>query len=296
MNVYANNIANVNTVGYKVLRPSFADCLYTLEHPAPAKAGLVTPAFPNGSPAAEQEQAEGAEGDIAGGGVAGGGEPAAVLSEYTAANWETGHGVYVAKTDFMFTQGGFRNSEQPLDYAIGGEQFFMVQDRNGDTHLTRDGSFTITNITPDAEGRGTWQLVNGMGEFVLDNAGEHITVPFVYEVKLNPDTGEFERVSDEPTDVIDYGELKPMIGLYEVPNVFGLDQAPNNHFEVTPRSGETTAVPDERKVLFENYLENSAVDLATEMVHVIEAQRGYQINSKMITTSDELMRIANALR
>ena len=129
MNIYSHNISNVNTVGFKSLRPSFADCLYTVQRP-------------------------------------------------TEPEWQTGHGQYVMKTDFMWDQGGFVMSEQQLDFAIAGESFFMVRDERGDTYLTREGAFQASHINDDH-----WELVNGRGEFVLDNEGNHITVPFVTETR-----------------------------------------------------------------------------------------------------------------
>ena len=83
MNIYSNNIANVNTVGFKSLRPSFADCIYTIQR------------------ATEPE-------------------------------WQTGHGQYVMKTDFMWDKGPFVQTEQPLDFAIANDNFFMVRDERGD--------------------------------------------------------------------------------------------------------------------------------------------------------------------
>ncbi|MDR0222905.1 MAG: flagellar hook-basal body protein [Oscillospiraceae bacterium] len=227
LNIYANNIANVNTVGFKAERPGFAECIYTLQQP----------------PRTE---------------------------------WETGHGQYTMKTDLMWEEGSFISTDQPLDYALPNSDFFMVVDKNGDTFLTRDGAFTIT-FTGEQ-----WELVNGMGEFVLDYEGNHIAVPF--------ETDE----EGAPTENIDYPLLTPMIGVYSVPNNWGLDQANNNHFAVTGRSGPAAPNPDADKV--EGALEMSTTDLAGDMVRIIETQRSYQLSAKIVQTSDEFMRIVNNLR
>ncbi|MCL2633502.1 MAG: flagellar hook-basal body protein [Oscillospiraceae bacterium] len=231
LNIYANNIANLNTVGYKPLRPSFAECIYTLQHP----------------PRTE---------------------------------WETGHGQYVMKTDLMWSEGSFIFSDQPLDFALPNSDFFMVLDRYGNTFLTRDGSFTITNMGTELEPQ--WELVNGFGEFVLDYEGNRIPVPF----EIN-DAG-------IQTNEIDYAALIPMIGVFSVANNWGLDQASNNHFVITERSGAPVPNPDADKV--QGALEMSATDLAGDMVRIIETQRSYQLNAKVVQTSDELMRIVNNLR
>lgn len=231
MDVTANNIANVNTVGYKALRPSFADCIYT-----------------------EQRATE--------------------------PEWDTGHGQYLNKTDFMWDIGGFTGSDQPLDYALPNDGFFMVRDYNGRDYLTRDGAFQITNVGDH------WELVNANGDFVLDYDGNHITVPF----KVELDEEGVEIVSNE----IDYVELTENIGVFTVPNNWGLAQDDSNHFLVTERSGDP--VPDRDADKLEYYLERSSVDLAQEMVEMIVFQRGYQINAKIVQTADEMQQIANNLR
>ncbi|MBP3857782.1 MAG: flagellar hook-basal body protein [Ruminiclostridium sp.] len=257
MNIYSNNIANVNTVGYKSLRPSFADCLYQ-------------------------------------------------VYRRTEPEWQTGHGQFVMKTDFMWEQGGFVLSEQGLDFAIAGESFFMVRDERGNTYLTRDGAFNMTQIDDH------WELVNARGEFVLDNDGNHITIPFRTAASTNvkedetgngtiPDAAgreDINTVRDDSvvTTEVDYEALTDMIGLFGVPNNWGLNQGEDNHFVVTPRSGDPVPVTEQERKLLNGALELSTVDLAAEMVHLIETQRSYQLSSRVVTTSDELMNIANTLR
>ena len=246
LNVYANNIANINTIGYKALRPSFAECIYTLQNPP-------------------REQ------------------------------WQTGHGQYTHKTDLMWEQGGLVFTDQPLDYAIPGEGFFMTLDRNGDTYLTRDGRFGITNTGE------RWELVNGFGDFVLDYDGERIVVPFeVHHYRIN-ENGTRVRVmnaeeADESvqTDYIDYSALYNMIGVFNVPNNWGLDQSGDNRFVVTARSGNPIADRAADKV--EMAIENSTTDLAGEMVRLIETQRSYQFSAKLVQVSDEIMKTVNNLR
>jgi len=233
LNIYANNIANVNTVGFKAMRPSFAECLY-------------------------------------------------VRYRETEPQWETGHGQYVMKTDLMWQEGQFVMSDQPLDFALPNDGFFMVIDRFGETYLTRDGAFSIT-FNEDV---GAWELVSAMGEYVLDYDGNHIQIPF--EIVVDADGNEVV------TSIVDYVALEQMIGVYTVANNWGLDNVDKNRFAVTPRSGEAIPAPEYDKVRMA--LEMSTVDLAGDMVRIIETQRAYQLAAKIIQTSDEFMRIANNLR
>lgn len=240
MNIYSHNISNVNTVGFKSLRPSFADCIYTIQR-------------------------------------------------QTEPEWQTGHGQYIMKTDFMWEQGSFTMTEQDLDFAIPNDNFFMVLDERGDTYLTRDGSFEITQIDDH------WELVSGRGEFVLDNEGNHIIVPFLTEERnILDEDGYVIGTEEYVTNNIDFNTLTDMIGLYEVENNWGLNQGEDNHYVVTDRSGQPVASED--REIVRQALEMSTVDLASEMVHLIETQRSYQLNARVVTTSDELMSIANNLR
>lgn len=231
MNVTANNISNVNTIGYKALRPSFADCIYT-------------------------EQRE------------------------TEPEWDTGHGQYLNKTDFMWDIGGFTETERALDYALPNDGFFMVRDYNGDEYLTRDGAFHITNVGDH------WELVNANGDFVLDYDGNHIQIEFLTE--------EDEEGNIVETTDIDYATLTESIGVFTVPNNFGLAQDDGNHFLVTENSGAAVPNPDLEKMQF--FTERSSVDLATEMVNMIIFQRGYQLDSRIVQIADEMQQIANNLR
>ena len=223
LNIYGNNIANINTFGYQTIRPSFADTLYSVQRS-------------------------------------------------TEPEWQTGHGAYIQKTDLMYAESSLYYTERPLDFALPNEGFFAVQDRYGDVHYTRDGAFSMTQAA-----EGDWYLVSGDGEYVLDYDGNRIVVPF----------------NDEGT-VADYDELAGMIGVFKFENVYGIEAAGTNRYAATERSGEVTAAPEFDKL--QGVLVTSNVELSDQMVKLIETQRGYQISSRVVTTSDEFTRIANNLR
>lgn len=223
LNVYGNNIANINTYGYQTLRPDFADTLYSVQRA-------------------------------------------------TEPDWQTGHGAYVQKTDLMFEESSFYFSDMMTDFAPAGEGFFAVQDRYGEINYTRDGSFNMTQAET-----GEWYLVSGSGEYVMDYDMNRIVIPF-----------------DEETNLPDYTELKNMVGVFTFDNPYGLEAKGTNRYVSTDRSGAATA--DRGMDKLQGALVTSNVDLATQMVKLIETQRAYQISSRVVTTSDEFTRIANNLR
>lgn len=246
LEVYGNNIANVNTYGYQTLRADFADCIY------------------------ESYRRDFVDSDNDG------------EKDILETDWQTGHGAYMQKTALMFSESHFYETGIMLDYAIAGEGFFAVQNRWGETNYTRDGSFGMTQIDDEVAAEGTenadWYLVSDAGEYVLDYEGNRIVVPF----------------EDENRSSVDYSALTAMIGVYDFPNPYGLDALGTNRYSATGRSGEPVANPFEEKL--EGVLIVSNVDLATQMVKLIETQRAYQISSRVVTTADELARIANNLR
>lgn len=224
LNVYGNNIANVNTVGYQSIRPSFADCIYSVQRA-------------------------------------------------TEPDWQSGHGTYIQKTDVMFNESHFYYTERPLDFAIAGEGFFAIENRRySDINFTRDGAFEMQQADT-----GEWYLVTGAADYVLDYEGNRIVVPF-----------------NEEGTVPDYDRLAQMIGVFKFENVYGIDAGANNRYIQTEKTGAATAAPGMEKL--QGVLVVSNVDLAEQMVKLIETQRAYQISSRVVTTSDEFARIANNLR
>lgn len=186
-------------------------------------------------------------------------------------DWQTGHGAYVQNTDLLFAESSFTTSDSPLDFALPNEGFFGVMDEYGNVSYTRDGAFGMSN-----QGDGTWALVTGDGEFVLDYEGNRISVPFTED------------------GVADYDAILNSIGVFKFDNPYGIEATGSNLYASTERSGE--AVADTSLIKLQYTLINSNVDLANEMVKLIETQRSYQLCSKVVQTADELARIANNLR
>jgi flagellar basal-body rod protein FlgG len=243
----SNNLANVNTSGFKKMRADFEDLLYQTVKTA-------------GTPATEDT--------------------------VTPVGVQMGHGVKVAATQRMFTQGALQNTDNVYDMAISGEGFFRIQMYDGSWAYTRDGAFKV-----DSDGR----LVTSNGYWVLPDIimpkgflPEKITVSKDGRVSvLVPQIDE-----NEPVDV---GRIE----LYRFPNPVGLTAVGENLFKISNASGDP--IPgrpgyEGMGQIIHKFLEMSNVSVVREMVDLIVAQRAYEFNSKTIQTSDNMLGTATTLK
>lgn len=253
----ANNIANVNTIGYKSQEASFKSLLYqNLQSTSTNNAGELKP---------------------------------------VAA--EVGLGSRVAAITSDFDQGKLTPSTNPFAMAIEGKGFFQVRVPSGEIQYTRDGNF---NVSPTDQGN---LLCTTDGYPVLDTNGNNIYFPTdknSTDVILNQDgtlgfadtAGHFQAITNNGQPV--------KIGLVEFNNPAGLSKESGNNFSVTPASGdpilEGTSDLITPSKIHQKYIESSNVDVANEMVNLIVAQRAYEMNSKAIQATDEMMQQANNLR
>jgi flagellar basal-body rod protein FlgG len=240
----ANNLANVNTTGFKKSRVNFQDLVYETIRPAGAEttAGVTLP--------------EGIQ---------------------------VGHGVRPSAIAKLFTPGAAIQTGQPLDLYIEGDGFFQVELPDGTTAYTRDGSFKInqegTVLTADG-----YELTPG------------ITIPTDAElVTVTPDGNVLARVPGDNSP-----QALGTIELVRFPNSAGLDaRLGHNLLLETEASGTpTSGTPglDGLGTLAQGFLENSNVQVVEEILALIIAQRAYEANSKVITTSDEMLQVANQIR
>lgn len=182
----------------------------------------------------------------------------------------------------MMTQGAMLQTGNPLDIAIQGDGFFKVQMPDGSDAYTRDGSFKR-----DANGL----LVTSDGYHL----SPEITVPAgATSISVSPN-GAVSAIlpgSGEPT-------LLGNITLTRFTNPNGLTRLGQNLYQQGGGSGTgTDGAPgaDGNGTLAAGFLEGSNVQIVDEMVRMITAQRAYEINSKAITTSDEMLQTVNQLK
>lgn len=204
-------------------------------------------------------------------------QPGAASSQATTvpSGLMIGTGVRAIGTEHILTQGSVLSTENPLDLAIQGNGYFQVQKPDGTLAYTRDGSFT-----KDANG----QIVTANG-YPLSPP---ITIPSnAISVSITTDgiVSYSQAGVTAPTQV---GNIQ----LANFVNSGGLQNAGQNLFLETASSGTATPnTPGTNGVglVSQGFVETSNVNVAEELVNMIVAQRGYEMNSKAITTSDQML-------
>lgn len=248
----SNNLANINTTGYKKETAEFKSLLYQTI----------------------QDQSYDNNGDPKPYGV------------------QVGLGVRNSAINSQYTQGILNETSNDLDFAIDGKGFFMVQTQDGGTAYTRDGSFQFANGTQGLT------LATSDGNPVLDTNGEPIVLDSTYDTD--------KLVIDEQGELCypdSTGATVPIgiqLGIAQFNNPSGLQKLTNSLLKETDASGtarlEVSDTGLQQSTVKQGYLEGSNVQAVDEMVNLIVAQRAYEMNSKVITAADEMMRQANNLR
>jgi flagellar basal-body rod protein FlgG len=216
----SNDIANVDTTGYKEVRLGFRDLVYNLERGMPVGAGAAL--------------------------VDGGRQ---------------------------FSQGALQQTDSPFALALSGPGFFQVRRPDGTLALTRSGDFGV-----DANG----QLVDG--------SGNRLAPPVTLPKGTSPDD-----VSTSPAGLVKVKQTTVgQIDVYSVDATSQLQPVGGSLFVPTAGSGPIHRISGTS--IQQGFLEASNVDLGDAMTNVIDAQRSYQLDSRVIQTQDQLMQIANEIR
>ena len=195
---------------------------------------------------------------------------------------DVGLGVQAVGTVRRNTQGGLVQTQNQLDVAIDGRGYFTVNLPDGDQAYTRDGSFRLS-----AEG----QIVNGSG-YEIDPG---VVLPAnTTKIEIS-DTGIVSAFVDNDPVPVEIGQLT----LATFVNDAGMRPLGDNLLQATVASGDAIpSLPGDEGVgiLRQGYLESSNVDIVRQITDLIQAQRAYEMNSKAISTADEMMSAANQIR
>jgi flagellar basal-body rod protein FlgG len=240
LDIVANNLANVNTTGFKKSKIEFQDLLYQTTRTAGAEAG-------------------------------GGNQVPTGL--------QIGHGSRAVATSKVFTTGELTQTGEKLDVAIQGDGFFEVQLPDGGRAYTRDGALKTASDGRIVTSEGL-PLQNGFQP--IPTGTTSITI----------------SSSGEVTATGSSGSTSFKVQLTRFPNPSGLESIGRNLLRETTASGSAEmGNPGENGFgeLAQGYLEMSNVKVVEEMVNMIVAQRAYEVNSKAVQASDEMMQMSNNL-
>jgi flagellar basal-body rod protein FlgG len=240
MRVIANNLANVNTTGFKRDRASFETLAYQ---------AITAPGAPS-------------SGD----------------NKY-ATGLNLGSGVQIAGTERIDTQGTLQTTGNALDMAIEGNGFFQVQMPDGSTGYTRAGNFNLT-----AEGT----VVTSDGKPLIPQ----IQVPEGATAITIGNDGTVSATLPGQAEATELGRIETA----RFANPTGLQSLGDNMLKETAASGAPqvgAAGAEGRGSIRQGSLEGSNVNVVEELVDMIETQRAYEVNSKMIKATDEMLQYVN---
>ena len=210
--------------------------------------------------------------------------PGATSAEGTTmpSGLQVGLGVKPVSVHKVFEEGQLVNTGNPLDLAIEGDGFFQITRPNGEIAYTRDGTFKL-----DSEGR----IVNSEG-YALE---PEITIPSdATQITVSAD-GKITVLQAGSTEPVEVGQIE----IVKFPNPGGLKAIGKNLFLETPSSGAPiTGNPGQDGLgsIQQGFVELSNVNIVEEMIQMIISQRAYEMNSKAIQASDEMLQTANNLR
>jgi len=236
----SNNLANINTTGFKRSQVNFQDLLYDKKY------------------IAGSESAQGFE------------IPSGI---------QLGGGVRPISTSKVFSQGNQQSTGRPLDLSIEGNGFFQISRPDGTIAYTRDGAFEL----------------NSKGEIVTAEGlplTPSVTIQNAKEISIGRDGTVF--IKDSNGIIQNAGQIM----LANFSNPAGLESLGRNMYAETIASGSPiVSVPGQQGTgeVYQFALENSNVETVTELVNLITAQRAYEINSRAIKASDEMLSTINNL-
>jgi flagellar basal-body rod protein FlgG len=242
--VISNNIANMNTVGYKKQRAEFEDLLYQDVQRAGSQSSDTGTIVPTGI--------------------------------------QIGAGVTTGSVYRITTQGSPTQTGNTLDLAVNGLGYFQVLLPSGETAYTRAGNLSMS---------ATGQIVTSDGYPILPQ----ITIPAGSTGLTISPAGQVQVLAGTATTPTTVGQIQ----LATFFNEAGMEATGNNLYMETAASGPpTVGLPNANGVgaIMQGYTEASNVDPVTEISSLIVAQRAYEMNSKVISTADQMLQTNNQMK
>lgn len=196
---------------------------------------------------------------------------------------QIGSGTRIVSTPSVFNQGVLEQTGRDLDISIEGDGFFEVSLGNGESAYTRGGSLAV-----NADG----DLVTQSGDIIQPTVNIQ---PGTQSISIGTD-GSLSGIPPGATEATDLGA---QITLSIFPNSAGLRNLGRNLYQATEASGTATSVTagtEGSGTLRQGFLEGSNVNVAEELIRMVLAQRSFEMNSKVIRTSDEMLNALNQMR
>lgn len=271
LDILANNMANIGTVGFKRKEATFEDILTSMKEQPPSfqKEGRLSPL-----------------------------------------GYTQGWGAKLSQVQMQMTQGSLQPTGNETDVAIEGDGLFEVEITSVDAAgnavktkaYTRDGAFQLTVAEGDHE---NVYLATKEGHLVLNKDGGYIAIPNGYKIEIDANGQVTARDASQPEQpAVPVGQLsvkraaRPQLLQQVGDNLFAVPAA-----LIDPVTGENKVVTDPEanpaapKIsVRQRHLEMSNVNLADEMTELMMVQRAFQLNSRALSISDKMMELANNLR
>ncbi|MNJ32252.1 Flagellar basal-body rod protein FlgG [compost metagenome] len=257
LDLLADNLANSNTVGYKGKQATFEETLTAVKQQ---------------------------------------GDKFKLDGRASALGYQMGFGSKLSQITMNSKQGNLASTGNSTDVAIEGNALFKVSlSANGPIAYTRGGDF---HLQPNPENEEEAYLVNGQGYYVLDEENQRITLPANGQFTIDTNGGITALQGEE---VVGLGAVQVAVivrpdalerrdnGLYELAGGATEEQVFINNNLIDPQSTQ-------RAVLRQGMIESSNVDMAGTMAELIQVQRTYQLAARALTSSDNMMNLANNLR
>lgn len=282
MDIIGNNISNVNTIGYKTSRTVFQDIF------SQTISSATTPTEARGGTNAKQ----------------------------------VGLGTTISDIGMNMTEGSTQSTSNSLDFAIAGEGFFVIRSDDGGYVYTRNGALKVDSQGYLVTANGHYVMAVALNDENIDDqdedgipdilqngafSDEAAEPPTIDKIQLSG-TMEVDDGSGETVKLSDYAVdgngfvtairadtgTKVILGrlvLATFANAAGLEKIGSSYYRVSSNSGAADIgfVGDGRGTLNSGSLEMSNVDLATELTNMIITQRGFQANSRVVTTTDTML-------
>ncbi|WP_282938774.1 flagellar hook-basal body protein [Paenibacillus sp. RC67] len=269
LDLLSNNIANIDTNGYKRKEASFQDVLTSVKQ----------------QPEGFQKQ-----------------------GRLSPLGYNQGWGARLVQAQLNMGQGSLEPTGNDLDLAVEGNGLFEInsvtKDANGaltaQTVWTRDGSFQVSPSDNPAD--ADFFLMTKDGRYVMGTDDTPIRIPANHKVKIEEDgTIMAMNDADKSAPPVEVGQIKmvrvlrPQLLQQLGDNLYSLPAGVTNRQDILENVATTDNTVN-RVAIRQGFLEKSNVKLADEMTDLLQVQRSFQLNSRAITSSDTMMGLANSLR